>query len=441
MFFRIFLSFICLSFVSSCWRVGERAEETAPFTLTDGSVAKQCRSINYKKIFISYFNQELMAGEASLQKQNKQIDGAIFCIKQFLKQIVSEIRGKQTDSLDREELVTLLKHPLAQEPLKDLGIDVKPLIENLTDPENSDEWMQIKNFTIEVIKNFSSGLTSEKVCGKSRDRFYKWEIEVLISSLDTTGNWLKDINVISEKVYKNLVENIIESGSSFSNEYIALSSEEKYTIKKELLSIPEHTVRYFLPALSESFLDKAPDLSEYLTESAILLNESFGKLFSVDFWSKEAKRKKKAEKLLSSISFILENNKISSSDFLEKSDMLLMVMEISLANTLFNAYNKDEDSKVTEKEFLDSTTCLEDFLLPTFKNNKDYFYYFIEFQQNPEKHKVDVAWELFWDKLIHDEPLSLTRDDFFKLITVLFSGFFPYDMTKQPEEEPIAQPE
>lgn len=439
MFFKFFLIVCFLSFISSCGlKIGEPAEGPAPFDL-GGKGSEKCHDIDYKQIFMSYFNQELMIEENLLQQQNDQIDRVIFCIKKVLEHVISEIRGEDKDSLTKEELITLLKQPLIQEPLKELGVkNVELLIADLTDPETFNRWMEAKNLLIEVIRNFPSGLSSEKVCNNSRDRLYKWEMEVLVSFLDVAGGWLKDMNNVSEKVYRGFFKNIKEADPAFSDRYIYVSSEEKHMIKKELFSNSEYKVKYLLPALSEGFSSEASDLSEYLKEIPTLLSEPY----PWDFWSEEAKRKEQAEKLLLSLSSLVEDNKINSSEFLEKSDFLFIVMEVSLADTLFGAYNKDGDFQVTKKEFLDSTLCLEDLLLPLFKNEEDYLYYFIEFQEDPRKNKASVFWEkLVWDDWIWDEDLSLARGDFLKLVTLLVSERFPYGLVMKEREESTPSPE
>ena len=439
MFFKFFLIACFLGFVSSCGlKIGEPSKGPNPFNL-GGKGSEKCRDIDYKQIFMSYFNQELMIEKSLLQQQNNQIDRAIFCIKKILEHVISEVRGDEKDSLTKEELITLLKQPLIQEPLKELGVkNVELLIADLTNPETFNRWMEVKNFLIEVIRNFPSGLSSEKVCNSSRDRLYKWEMEVFVSFLDVAGGWMKDMNSMSEEVYERFFKNVKEADPAFSDRYISLSSEEKYMIKRDLLSNSEYKVKYLLPALGEGFSGEAPDLSEYLKEIPVLLSEPF----LWDFWSEEAKRKEQAEKLLLSISSLVGNNKINSSEFLKKSDLLFIVMGVSLADTLFGAYNKDGDFQVTKKEFLDSTLCLEDFLLPLFKNEEDYLYYFIEFQEDPRKNRIDVLWEkLIWDDWIWDEDLSLARGDFLKLVTLLISERFPYDLVIKEGEKSTPPPE
>ena len=436
MFFKLFL-IVLSSFIFSCngWRIGETSEGASPYNLA-ASVTEECRAVEYTQTFVSYFNQEVFAVSEDLKHQEEQIDKAFSCVEETLTQITSEIRGEQTDSLSKSELKALLSDPSIQKLFKDKGFkNVEVFINNLQDPGYFDRFVEIKNFVIDVISHFSSDLSSEKVCGSKRDRFYKWEIEVFIAFLDIFKDWMKDVNIISEIVYSHLIENILlETGSNATYSYFGpFYSEGKYKVRKSLFSVSDHNVKYFRPALSKGFANQAPDLSNYLSESISLPEEAFLGQVSWNYFSLESQlarqRKAKARQFAQAVSIIIDNNRVNKSGFLAKSDIQFLVMNASVTNTLFNAYDSDQDSQVTREEFYQGTACLEDFLLPLFEGNKEAFHYFIEFQKSlKEKKNLPEFW---FDKLVGEEGFSLSRDDVFKLSAVLFSAFPPYSLIEK----------
>ena len=436
MFFKLFL-IVLSSFIFSCngWRIGETSEGASPYNLA-ASVTEECRAVEYTQTFVSYFNQEVFAVSEDLKHQEEQIDKAFSCVEETLTQITSEIRGEQTDSLSKSELRALLSDPSIQKLFKDKGFkNVEVFINNLQDPGYFDRFVEIKNFVIDVISHFSSDLSSEKVCGGKRDRFYKWEVKVFIAFLDIFKDWMKDVNIISEIVYSHLIENILlETGSNATYSYFGpFYSEGKYKVRKSFFSNLDHSVKYFRPALSKGFVNQSPNLAVYFSNPLPLPSESFLSQVSWDYFSLQSQQarqqKAQARQFAQAVSIIIENNKVNKSGFLTKSDIQFLVMNASIANALFNAYDSDQDFQVTREEFYKGTSCLEDFLLPLFKDNKEAFHYFIEFQKSlKEKKNLPEFW---FDQLVGDEGFSLSRDDVFKLSAVLFSAFFPYSLIEK----------
>ena len=406
-----------------------------PYSLT-ASVTDECRLIDYKQVFLGYFHQEFVGDkEDVLQSQEEQIDKAFSCIQNVLKQITSEIRGEQTDSLSKEEMKTLLNEPSIQKLFTDMGLkNVGFLTNALQDSKKFDRFVEIKNFVIDVISYFSSDLSSKTVCGNKRDRFYKWEMEVLIAFLGTVRDWMKDVNGISETVWTEFIGNMFLKTSGAVNSYFGpFYSEGKYKIRKSLFETPAHSIDYFLPSLSKGFEVQAPDLSAYITESVSLHDSFFVSDLTWDYFSLQShldrEKKERAEMFSQAISIIIENNRINKSGFLKKSDILFIVMNFHFMNALFNAYDANGDFRVTTEEFRNGTACLEDFLLPLFENKKEAFLYFVEFQKNPKKAKNWVSY--YRDTLFGDEGFDLPREGVAKLSAVLFSTFFPYSLIEK----------
>lgn len=438
MFFRNFLVGISFLFIFSC--DNGTAKDPSSYILS-ASVDERCRSLDYRKVFISYFNQELVAGEQALSEQEEEIDRAFGCIRKVLTQINSEVRGESINSLSKEELKTLLLDPEIQQRFENLGFkNVKVSMEKLTEDKKFDRFIEIKNFIINSIAYFSSGLSSQNVCNSSRERLYKREIEILVVFLENMGHWLKESNLIAEKVYETFIQTGLSQTNAQSPFYFS-SVEGKYIVKKNVFSVSDNddVMKYLFFGLNEGFAE-SHDLSYFFTKSQDILEQprSWFRYLSWDyhFSAKESQKtfqKIQVQKFMEAIALIMENNKINESIFLERSDIQLIVMMTSLADILFKVYDKNKDLLVTKAEFQSSTSCLEGFLLPIFKEDREALYHFIEFQEDATKDWM----KYYWNNWTGDEDFTLSRGDLSKITAMLISIFFPFDFLKEKitEEE------
>ena len=406
------------------------------------SVDKKCRSLDYGEVFVSYFNQEFVNEPHSLNEQNEKIDNAFGCMEKVLTQINSEMRGESTNSLSKEELKALLLDSEIQKKFEDLGFqNIKTSMAKLTADKTFDYFMEIKNFVINVVAYFSEGLSSEKVCNNSRKRLYKKEIEILIQFLDATKDFMKEINLISEKVYGKFVENSVSQADFHALSYFPVY-EGKYKVRKSLFSIPDNDVdvmRYLFPALSFGFIETEPGMSNYFDESYTYIESTpspvryltWDHYFSAKE-QQESFERKRAQKFGEAVSLMVKSNTINSSLFLAKSDMQFIVMMASLSNVLLNAYDRNGDSLITKEEFYNSTSCLEGFLLPLFQKNKEAFYHFVEFQEDAGN--VENWGGYYWNKWTGDEDFTLNRGDLSKIVAVIISAFFPYTFFEKDDQ-------
>lgn len=440
MFFKSIIVLLLLLFIFACDR--GKPKDPSSYVL-NASVDEKCRSIDYGEVFVSYFNQEFTADESpSLNEQNKQIDSAFDCMKKVLTQINSEMRGESTNSLSKKELKALLADPEIQKKFENLGFkDIRASIAKLTADEAFDRFMEVKNFAINGIAYFSEGLSSQKVCGSSRKRLYKREMEILIHFLDKTKNFLKEINSISEKVYRKFVENSVLQADFHLLSYFPVY-EGKHRVRKSLFFIPDKDVNvmsYLFPALSFGFSETG--MSDYFDESYTYI-ESPPSPFRYLSWDhyfsprarQESFKRKRIPKFEEAVSLVVRGNTINDSLFLAKSDIQFIVMMALLSNVLLNAYDKNGDSLITKEEFHSSTSCLEEFLLPVFEENKEAFYYFVEFQEDAAKNKIGY----FWNKWAGNEDFTLNQGDLSKIVAVIISAFFPYsffEKNNQKEQE------
>lgn len=442
MFFKKTSVIISFLFIFAC----DRGHPKNPSSyVLNASVDKKCRSIDYGEALVSYFNQEFADETHSLDEQNKRIDNAFDCMKKVLTQINSEMRGESVNSLSKKELKALLTDPEIQKKFENLGFkNIRASMAKLTADEAFDRFMAVKNFIINIIAYFPEGLSSQTVCGSSRNRLYKREMEILIHFLDDTKSFLKEVNSISERVYRKFVENSVSQANFHALSYFPVH-EGKHKVRKSLFSIPDDNVNAMgrlFPALSFGFSETEPRLSDYFDEAPAYIQSSPSpfRYLTWDYYfspraQQERFKRERISKFEEAVSLMVRGNTINDSLFLAKSDIQFIVMMASLSNLLLNAYDKNGDSLITKKEFHSGTSCLEEFLLPVFKEDKEAFYYFVEFQEDAAKNNIGYLW----NKWAGDEDFTLNQGDLSKIVAVIISAFFPYsffekDSRKEQEQ-------
>ena len=431
---QVFWLFPGLLFITffSC-RVGEKAPETKPYIFA--SLSEQCQSTDYRALFTEYFNQSLiLTSDSSSSVQEKSFDEAVACTQKALKSVVSEIRGEETDSLSKEEIKALLESADFQKLLTDLGVkNPESKIKTLTSDKNFTLLPEIKTFIVEIIRHFLEGQPLEKACTSKRDRFHKWEMEVLISFLDKFQSWLKEVNTLAETVHTHLIETVPEEAilNPTASDPTELDSSTSATLRKDFFSDPQARTKYLFPALSEGFSERAPSLTLYLQEISYLLKSPPP--------SANIYEAGDGGKLSDAFFTLMETNPINGSPQVQRSDIQLLVIIWDIAHLLLQIYDANEDGVVSKQEFQDNISCLEEFLLHLkFKNKPEYLHYFIEYQTRPDETWGTTAHYFIWNEWTSDENFFLSQGDLFHL-TFKIVYALPWHFLRTPAKKPSSE--
>lgn len=432
--FWLFLGLFSMG-LPSC-RVGEKAPEPKPYIFA--SLSEQCREVNYRTLFIDYFNQPLVPAPASLTSfPEKELNDAMACTQNALKSIVSEVRGEEPDSLSKEELKALLGSTDFQKLLEDMNIkNLESKMKKLTEEENFNLFMEIKNFTVEMIRYFLEGQPLEKACTSKSDRLYEWEMEMFIPFLDKFRLWLKEVDTIAESIHTHLIENVPAADQTLDTPSPSdpTPPNQSEALRKSFFSDPEARTTYLLPALSEGFSERAPALADYLQEISYLLNSPLPSV-NIRGYSHPALEATKRKKLSEAFFILMENNPLNESPQLQKSDIQLLVIIWDIAHLLLQIYDTDQDGMISKQEFQDNISCLEKFLLTLrFKNNQSYLHYFIEYQARPDETWLQQG-HFLWNQWTGDDNFFLSQSDLFHLTFKIVSKL-PWHLLRRPPEEP-----
>ena len=422
------------------------------------SLNKQGCSIDYRETFASYFNQSRPLSDEEKAAGERRRAAAFSCLRAALQRINEQARGERDDSFSQEEIIALLKDPAFQERLTDAGFkNVPSFMESLTkDPARL---FKIKNFLINAMAWFPENFSSERMCAVSRNRLYKAEIEILERSLISVKEWLTSVNQTTETVYENFLKNSREfaeeggEGADVVSSYLSLEPganalnsgnpaaaegslpfSARFRIRKSFFQ-NDQAIKFLLPALVSGFKESAPALSEDFERLSLSLTAEEPSVAAAApiLWPPPDDASADAvKKLRDAAAVITENNQLNGSVFLAKSDLLLLTAAAALADKFLEAYDKDGDGLISKEDFDKSAPCLEDFLAPLFKGNREAFYYFVEFQEDASKNGLSF----YLNKWTGDEDFALGRADLTKMLSVLTAGLFPYKwFLKQDEKE------
>ena len=450
--------------------------------------------MDYRETFASYLNQSWTLSDEERAAAARDLNAAFDCMRTILQRINEQARGERDDSFSQEEIIALLRDPAFQERLTDAGFkNVHSFMENLTKDAvrlfkiknfliNALAWFP-DNFSAEKMCAVSRDrlLKAEiEILERSLVPVKEWLTEINQTTETVYENFLK--NSLEPETgrgaegagvwissYRSFERGA--SGGGFlgggrrgmqgAPAESSLPFSARFRVRKSFFQNDQATV-LLLPALAEGFKDSAPALSADFERLSLALEESAGGGLSGSaggsvsgaaenpalvtapiIMPKPAAPKTETaqasadsaagdavEKLTDAGAVITEKNQLNGSVFLAKSDLRFLTAAASLADMLLKAYDKDGDGLVSKEDFNKSAPCLEGFLAPLFKGNREAFYYFVEFQEDASKN----WFSFYWNEWTGDEDFALDRADLTKMLSVLTAGLFPYKWFFRQEE-------